>query len=205
MRNGHSARAARDGETGIRTLTLTAVTKGVFNDTFTKIATADPSRVSRLWLTHGDILVQRSNTPELVGTTAMYDGPPDWAIFPDLMIRLRVDQAIALPQYLTAVLRSERVHRQLRAKAKGLAGSMPKIDQEAIATTLVPVPSLDRQRELITQLVDIGETCARLTDALAEARLQGAALRRALLDAAFSGRLTSRASDVAIAKEMASV
>src|SRR6266511_442909 len=92
-----------------------------------------------------------------------------------------------------------------RAKAKGLAGSMPKIDQEAIATTLVPVPSLDRQRELITQLVDIGETCARLTDALAEARLQGAALRRALLDAAFSGRLTSRASDVAIAKEMASV
>lgn len=205
MRNGHSARAAHDGETGIRTLTLTAVTKGVFTDAYTKIAAAEPKRVSGLWLTPGDILVQRSNTPELVGTTAMYSGPPHWAIFPDLMIRLRVDQEAALPKYLTAVLRSERVHRQLRGKAKGLAGSMPKIDQEAIATTLVPVPSLDRQRELIVQLMDIDDTWARLTGALAEARLQGVALRRTLLEAASSGRLTGRASDMAMAKEMASV
>lgn len=37
MRNGHSARAVKDGGRGIRTLTLTAVTRNEFSDRFTKV------------------------------------------------------------------------------------------------------------------------------------------------------------------------
>lgn len=205
MRNGHSARAARDGEPGIRTLTLTAVTRWSFTDAFTKMSAADPNRVFGLWLAPGDILVQRSNTPELVGTTAMYGGPPNWAIFPDLMIRLRVDTEVALPEYVTAVLRSERVHRQLRSKAKGLAGSMPKIDQQAIASVVLKVPPLSCQRELMSELSEIEQASSRLAQAANTARRQAQALRKALLDAAFSGRLTGRASDMDMVEEMAGV
>jgi type I restriction enzyme S subunit len=50
MRNGHSARAVRDGLAGIRTLTLTAVTRNEFTDVFTKVTSADPDRVKGLWL-----------------------------------------------------------------------------------------------------------------------------------------------------------
>jgi len=67
MRNGHSARAVRDGTIGIRTLTLTAVTRNEFTDEFTKVTSADPHRVANLWLRSGDLLVQRANTPLLVG------------------------------------------------------------------------------------------------------------------------------------------
>ncbi|MEU1840233.1 restriction endonuclease subunit S [Micromonospora chersina] len=205
MRNGHSARAARDGEPGIRTLTLTAVTRQSFSDTYTKMSSAEPKRVVGLWLAPGDILVQRSNTPELVGTAAMYGGPPNWAIFPDLMIRLRVDTDVALPEYVTAVLRSERVHRQLRSKAKGLAGSMPKIDQQAIASVVLKVPPLRRQRELVSELSEIEQTYSRLAGAANAVRRQGQALRKALLEAAFAGRLTGRARDMDMVEEMTGV
>ncbi|GGM53509.1 hypothetical protein GCM10011608_42960 [Micromonospora sonchi] len=205
MRNGHSARAARDGEPGVRTLTLTAVTRGLFADAFTKMSAADPKRVVGLWLAPGDILVQRSNTPELVGTAAMYGGPNNWAIFPDLMIRLRVDTEVVLPEYVTAVLRSERVHRQLRDKAKGLAGSMPKIDQQAIASIVLKVPSLPCQRELVAKLSEIERVANRLAMDAGTTRRQGQALRKAMLDAAFSGRLTGRGSDMDMVEEIAGV
>jgi len=205
MRNGHSARAVRDGSEGIRTLTLTAVTRNEFTDQFTKVTLADPRRVENLWLRSGDLLVQRANTPQLVGTTAMFDGPDDWAIYPDLLIRLRANEQRVLGGYLCAAMRSERAHRQMRSKAKGLAGSMPKIDQAAIGSTTVPVPDIDTQRTLMLHLSEIQSVRERTNQAAKAAAARAQVLRRALLAAAFSGRLTGRTSDVEMVVEMAGV
>jgi type I restriction enzyme S subunit len=71
LRNGHSARASGDG-TGIRTLTLTAVTVGDFSEKNTKLTVAKPEDVEDLWLQPGDFLIERSNTPELVGTSRCF-------------------------------------------------------------------------------------------------------------------------------------
>ena len=82
MRNGRSDRAVRDGSAGVRTLTLTAVTRNEFTDVNTKLTTTSPEVARGLWLEPGDIFVQRSNTPDLVGTAARFEGRRDWAIFP---------------------------------------------------------------------------------------------------------------------------
>jgi type I restriction enzyme S subunit len=187
MRNGHSARAVAGG--GIRTLTLTTVTRGEFTDEHTKLTDADPRRVKDLWLTSGDILVQRSNTAELVGTSARYTGPDAWAIYPDLMIRLRPDESRVLSPFLAAALASERVHRSMRARAKGLAGSMPKIDQETIGSTLVPLPDLETQRRLVERIGLAKTQANRLVAGAQRGVRRATALRRSLLDAALSGRL----------------
>jgi len=205
MRNGLSAPAVGNDEPGIRTLTLTAVTRGIFSDAFTKVTSADPRKAESLWLTSGDILVQRANTPELVGTTALYQGPDRWAIFPDLLIRLRVRPDVVVAGYLAAVMRSERIHRTLRAKAKGLAGSMPKIDQAAIASTIVPVPPIERQLDVVERLNEVEEADTRLMAALATAQRRESLLRRSLLEAAFSGKLTGRPNDMYIVEEIAGV
>ena len=202
MRNGHSARAVRDGAAGIRTLTLTAVTRNEFTDEFTKVTSADPDRVKSLWLRSGDVLVQRANTPELVGTTAMFDGPEDWAIYPDLLIRLRANEKRVLCGYLCAAMRSERAHRQMRSKAKGLAGSMPKIDQAAIGSTTVPVPDMETQLRLLLRIGEVQSIRGRTTEAAKAARTRAQGLRRALLSAASSGRLTGRSSDLEVAEEL---
>lgn len=139
MRNGRSDRSAAGGEVGTRSLTLTAVTKNAFTEANTKVTVTAPDRARDLWLEPGDVFVQRSNTPALVGTAARYDGPREWAIFPDLLIRLRANEDKIDSRFLAAALQSKPGHDQLRRKAKGLAGSMPKIDQSAIASTMISV------------------------------------------------------------------
>jgi type I restriction enzyme, S subunit len=190
MRNGRSDRAATAGEDGTRTLTLTAVTKNNFIDAYTK-QTITSSRAARdLWIEPGDIFVQRANTPELVGTAARFDGPRDWAIFPDLLVRLRTNEDIADSRFLVAALCSRRVHDDLRRKAKGLAGSMPKIDQSAIGTTEVPLPSMDRQRSVVARLSDLTSAAEKLRSQVAIGQKRTLQLRRSLLAAAFTGQLS---------------
>ncbi|WFE66976.1 restriction endonuclease subunit S [Micromonospora sp. WMMD714] len=186
LRNGHSAPAAVGGT--VRTLTLTAVTRSKFVDDFTKMTAVDPLRVGDLWLKSGDILIQRSNTPELVGTAAIYEGPDDWAIFPDLVIRVRVKET-ALSAFVALMLQTPAARNYFRSRAKGLAGSMPKIDQQVVQDFSFRLPSRDRQAAIVDRsreflaLVDrISDTCQR---SLRKARL----LRSSLLAEAFAGRL----------------
>lgn len=186
LRNGHSAKAAPGGT--VRTLTLTAVTVGDFSEANTKLTAADPDRVKHLWLEPGDVFIERSNTPELVGTAALYRGPRNWAIFPDLLIRVRVADAL-LPEFLNIVLKARRVRRYFQTSAQGIAGSMPKIDQGVVERLDLPVPRLEEQRSVIETV----EHQLSLVDALAAAvdaaLRRSAALRRAILARAFAGEL----------------
>ncbi|MFF7239100.1 hypothetical protein [Streptomyces collinus] len=188
LRNGVSAKATVDG-TGTRTLTLTAVTRNEFSDQFTKITSAEPKKVKNLWLEDQDIFVQRSNSAELVGTSAIYHGASDWAIYPDLLIRVRVQQERALPEYVALVLRTSQVLFYLRQNARGLSGSMPKIDQTTIENVEFPLPSLPQQREAIEWVAQQEATLAPILSSISEAREDSVELRAALLHAAFTGSL----------------
>ncbi len=159
LRNGHSAREATSSE-GVRTLTLTAVTKNSFSILNTKITVADASRVRDLWLSPGDILVERANTKELVGLAALYEGPTGFAIFPDLMVRVRVDRARILEPFLTAYLVSSSCRAYFQRSARGTAGNMPKIDHGTIEGTTVPVPSLDEQESVRFALTTVDRKLA---------------------------------------------
>lgn len=203
MRNGRSDRAVAAGEEGVRCLTLTAVTKRQFTDGNTKFTGTPIAAARELWLMPGDILVERSNTPELVGTAARYDGPEHWAIFPDLMIRVRVNPGRADSAYVEAALRSERAHRWLRSRAKGLSGSMPKIDQGTLGALRLPFPDLDDQRRTVGELELLGAAVTSANAAVEKGRRRAVALRHAVLVTAFSGRLTGHESDTDVISELA--
>jgi len=199
MRNGRSDRAVQGSDGGTRTLTLTAVTRNSFIEEHTKLTTTTRDRAAGLWLEPGDVLVQRSNTPELVGTSARFDGPRNWAIFPDLLIRLRADESLVDSRYLSAALRSHQGHVQLRRRAKGAAGSMPKIDQEAVGSVLIPLPSGEDQGQIVAQVAAADNGLRQLHAELEAAQQRSTTLRRSLLDAAFSGRLTEAYAETATA------
>ena len=85
--NGVSPKAnGRDD--GIKCLTLTATTSGEFRGQFFKFVDLDVPTESHLWLSNGDILIQRGNSKELVGIAAVYDGPSNEFIYPDLMMKI---------------------------------------------------------------------------------------------------------------------
>lgn len=149
LRNGHSAPSS-GSESGVRTLTLTAVTRNDFSIANTKVTSADPSKVRDLWLEPGDILIERSNTKELVGTAALYDGPRGFAIYPDLVIRARVRTDRVSPRFIAEFLQTPACRDYFTRNARGAAGNMPKIGHGVIDRLLVPVPDL-REQEAIAE------------------------------------------------------
>lgn len=190
LRNGHSARAVESGD-GIRTISLTAVTTGDFSDRNSKVTVADAHRVKDLWLAPGDILIQRSNTPDLVGTAALYSGPEGWAIYPDLLIRVRLNERI-LPEFAVAMLRSPRLRSYFRGAAKGLSGSMPKIDQAAILGASLPVPPIDVQREVAKRMSGLSGQVELLAAEVSRGVRRAQHLRLSVLRHAFTGGLVAQ-------------
>lgn len=187
LRNGHSAKKASNGK-GVRTFTLTAATDRDFSMENTKLTVADPRRVRELWAQPGDIFVERSNTPELVGTAALYKGEPNFAVFPDLMIRVRIAEP-NLPEYVEMILRSDTLKRYFAGRAQGIAGSMPKIDQTAVAEAPIPLASVGDQQRIVAEVdrrLSLADAAERVvTSGLAKAKR----LRQAILKRAFEGNL----------------
>jgi type I restriction enzyme S subunit len=192
LRNGHSAKADPLGTVPV--FTLTAVTLGDFSDRNIKMTAADPRRIRDLWIQPGDILIERSNTRELVGTTRLYRGRSRAAVYPDLIIRARVKDSV-LPEYAELVLQSPDSRRYFQQCAQGISGTMPKIDQGVIERLPFPVPSKRMQAAIVAD----AERWATVLDvlegelSLAENRLTS--LRLSILAAAFSGRLVPQDPD----------
>lgn len=191
LRNGHSAKASRGGQ--VRTLTLTAVTRGDFTDENTKLTGADPARIENLWLEPGDVFIERSNTPELVGTAALYRGASRWAIFPDLLIRIRVSERL-VPEFLEILLKGRPARRYFQAAAKGIAGSMPKIDQGTVERFRVPCPSVEEQWRIVSEVERQLSVIDSMHGAIQAAQRRSAGLRRSILECAFRGALVPRDS-----------
>lgn len=140
--NGYSG-ATASGATGSPTLRLSATTSGalVLDETTTKRLNETIPPNSPLWLRPGDLLVQRSNTLDLVGMAAIYDGPPGAFVYPDLMMRIRFRAEIN-PRFIWRYLNSPVGRTSMRRIASGSAGSMPKISGARLRTLPVSVPLL---------------------------------------------------------------
>jgi type I restriction enzyme S subunit len=193
LRNGVSAKAAEQGP--VRVATLTSVTRSQFVDEHTKLIDPGSRSVEDLWMRPGDVFVQRSNTPELVGSAALYRGEERWAIFPDLLIRVRVDPSRVEPAYLEAVLQSTKLRRYFQQAAQGVAGSMPKISQPVVEAAPIELPPLDVQRSKLRRLSEYRAVLRGVKDEVAQSSRRTASLRRSVLSAAFSGQLVPQDFD----------
>jgi type I restriction enzyme, S subunit len=186
LRNGHSSKRDDSGEIPI--LRLSAVTSGDFSPRNIKMTSAHPERVRDLWLRSGDLLIERSNTRDLVGTARLYTGPDHLAVFPDLIIRARVGSGI-LPRYAELVLQSPQSRRYFQGRAQGISGSMPKIDQAVIESLAVPLPPLSVQAEIVSRADQAFSVLSAIENSLATVVGRIMNLRSSVLRAAFSGQL----------------
>jgi len=187
LRNGHSAKSV-DGASGVPTFTLSAVTYGDFSPANVKNTSADPRKVEDLWVEPGDIFIERSNTPELVGTARLFSGQARMAIFPDLLIRIRVVNCV-LPSYVELALQSSPSREFFRRSAQGISGTMPKIDQGIVQQVMIPLPPFAEQ-ERITNTVEDRFSVIKHLEAELEAQMKKAeSLRQSILKCAFQGKL----------------
>jgi len=139
-------------------------------------------------MSRGEILMARSNTPELVGRAAMFDGEPAGVVASDLTIRLRPADSV-LGDFLAGYLSALYLTGYWKERSGGASSSMKKITRRQIENLEVPVPPLDAQRQIVQRFMEHRDFVDRLHRA-SEAELEAAsALPSALLRQAFDGEL----------------
>ncbi|MEV4511371.1 restriction endonuclease subunit S [Dactylosporangium sp. NPDC049525] len=165
--------------------------------------TADEARP--FFVQQGDFMVARGNgSLRLVARGALVRERPDPIAYPDTMIRIRVDQGRIALNFLETMWNSPMVRRQIESMARTTAG-IYKVNQKHLESVVLPVPNRDDQVQICARLEHAREAVARLTEGVTASTILSRSLRRSLLDAAFSGRLTGRVSDLDVVEGMAGV
>ena len=188
-RNGWSPKCD-NAEDGTPVLTLAAVTGWHYDATAFKRTSLSTTEESHYWLEDGDLLITRSNTPELVGHVAIYDGQPSPCIYPDLMMKLSIDDTKAWRRFVWWWMQSQRVRDYVAKNAKGSSPTMKKIAQGVVMA--VPFPSglsLPEQKKLTVRLDALHLKVAQVQTLQSGTAAELEAMLPAILDTAFRGRL----------------
>lgn len=188
VRNGRSIAQDTDGRANGAVLTLTAVRGIDLGVEFQKPIALPDNVAQQFGIDHGDVFVSRANTIELVGLAAVAEEKPAARlIYPDLLIKLKADRSQILPRYLAYALRSASARKQIKARALGSSQTMVKISGERLREVSLPVPSLNKQAQIINRLDVAHDLIRELASESVSGEME--ALRGAILRKAFAGEI----------------
>ena len=186
-RNGYSPKPV-DYVTACKSMTLSATTTGVFKPEFFKYIDEEIPEDSHLWLTPGDILIQRAKSLEKVGMSAIYTGAEYEFIYPDLMMKLTVKEPNN-KHYIDYYLKTDETLNYFRSNATGTAGNMPKINQKVVSETPLILPETQEQAEIVRLLDDLLAKEQQAKEAAEGVLDQIDLIKKAILARAFRGEL----------------
>lgn len=187
-RNGYSPKPV-DYPTQVKSITLSATTSGKFKPEYFKYIDEVISIDSHLWLTPGDILIQRSNTLDYVGTCAIYDGAFGEVIYPDLIMKFQVREEKAIPKFIYYALSTTKSRQYFRNNATGTAGNMPKINQKVVMNTPIYLPTIEEQKEIVCRIESFLKAADTIAQQYREVKAHLELLDQSILAKAFRGEL----------------
>ncbi|TYB36726.1 hypothetical protein FXF50_16925 [Micromonospora sp. AP08] len=144
----------------------------------------DQAEIERYGLTERDILINRVNSLEYLGKSAVVPRLEEPTVFESNMVRLRLDPSRAEANYMIHLLQSGHIKSQIRAAAKN-AVNQSSINQADVKALDIILPPLAAQREFVRRADAVQQHRRRLRAGLAELD----ALFASLQDRAFRGLL----------------
>jgi len=147
------------------------------------VYTADDAEIRKYRLRSGDVLFNRTNTIDLVGKTAIYNGEQP-AVFAGYLIRINVDESVLDSRFLNYILNTEFARRH-SAKVLSVAVGQANINAQKLKTYPIPLPPTLAEQEAIAEV--LGDA-----DALIESLEQLVAKKRHLKQAAMQQLLTGK-------------
>jgi type I restriction enzyme S subunit len=191
-----NGRSVPTQEGGFPVLRLTALRDGRIDLAERKPGAWTAADAERFLVERGDFLIARGNgSLRLVGRGGLVADEPDAVAFPDTLIRARPDLSRIHPEYMAYVWNAPGVRRQIEKSARTTAG-IYKVNQKDLAAVRVPVPSLDDQQRITAVVRGSRDALSQLSVEVDRAITRSSALRRSVLGAAFSGRLTCSQSEL---------
>ena len=187
---GTAAKSAKSGTVPVLRMGNIQNTKFDWADL---VYTSDDNEISEYLLHDGDVLFNRTNSPELVGKTAIYRGERP-AIFAGYLIRVNHIRTVVNSQYMNLFLNSH-VARQYGSSVKTDGVNQSNINGTKLSNYPFPCCSIEEQREIARILEKtlslVDKTAVDIRQELEKAD----SLRQAILKRAFSGHLVAQDPD----------
>lgn len=140
----------------------------------------------------GDILLtEASGSASEVGKSALYQGTPADVCFQNTLLRVRCHSAN--PEFVQKYLLAEARAGRFLPEARGVG--INHLGRARLASLPIDVPALDRQHAAVAACRGLVEEVERLRASVHAQVQRSSGLRRSLLAAAFSGRLTGSATE----------
>ena len=187
-RNGYSPKAV-DYPTQVKSFSLSATTSGIFKPEYFKYIDKEIEQDSYLWLKPGDVLIQRSNTLEYVGTSAIYTGQFGDFIYPDTVMKIQVDEDKTTNKFIHYSLSNKKTRQYFKDNATGTAGNMPKINQKTVMNTPVSLPPIKEQKEIVRRIESLFKLADSIEQKYQQAETDLDTLNQSILAKAFRGEL----------------
>jgi type I restriction enzyme S subunit len=171
---------------GVPVLRMGNIQRGYMNYSDLKYIEMSGVELDRYRLVSGDILINRTNSLELVGKAATFEKEDgDW-IYASYLVRVEVDRNLVLPAFVTAVINS-RIGRHYVMQTARRAIGMVNLNAKEMAKFPMPIPSLAEQQKVVDQLQIARPLAEEMRAAMAEPELEF--LRQSILRKAFAGEL----------------
>jgi type I restriction enzyme S subunit len=147
--------------------------------------------LDRYRLAPGDLLVVEGNgSVEQIGRSAMWRGEIADCVHQNHLIRVRPGSSL-LPEFLDIYWNSGVTRRRLAEVASSTSG-LYTLSTAKVKAVPVPIPPLEVQRRLVENLERQRSVIGNLASGVAMALRRSAALRRSVLERAFTGQLVSQ-------------
>jgi type I restriction enzyme S subunit len=176
-----------DDDTGTPVLRMGNIQQGRLDLRDLKYLHLNDSELSNLHLARGDVLVNRTNSAELVGKCAVFDLEEEY-VFASYLIRLRLDRTRVEPKLLSLYLNSP-LGRAYMLKEKTQMTGQANVNAKKLRALPIALPSLPEQRRIVAYLDDLQATVDSLKQLQAETAAELDALLPSVLDRAFKGEL----------------
>ena len=177
---GTSAKCESNGS-GVPVLRIpNVVTESISTDNL-KYANLSRAEVERYSVREGDLLVIRTNgNPNYVGRTAVVPVLDRAFLYASYLIRLRLKLGRMSPSFLHEAMRSERCRTTMNGSIRTSAGNY-NLNTQGIANSMVPVPPLAEQVEIVVAAATCGKRLEAELGLLEGLRQAKSALMSALL------------------------
>ena len=179
---GTSARATHEA-LGIAVLRMGNIVEGDLDVTDLKYLPASHNEFPRLLLEPGDLLFNRTNSPDLVGKCAVYRGSPSPCSFASYLIRIRFAPGCS-PDFVAAYINSVHGRQWIKSVVTQQVGQA-NVNGSKLKGLVMPLPPEEEQRVIVSE-VDRRLSIVREVEAQVDASLKRAGtLRQAILARAF--------------------
>jgi type I restriction enzyme S subunit len=179
--------AAKSKESGkVPVLRMGNIQNGIF-EWDDLVFTDDDIEINKYKLHKDDVLFNRTNSPELVGKTAIYKGERP-AIFAGYLIRINYKKNLILGPYLTYYLNTKAA-KEYGNSVRSFGVNQSNINGTKLKTYPIPLAPIEQQTKIISEIESRLSVADKMEEAIAQGLQQAEALRQSILKKAFEGEL----------------